>query len=201
MDEHEPEEQFEATDYDEEGNIKLPPPPIEAAKPKRPTVARLKKDMDDLESYIENEVLAWLGELATRLEKVELELIPQSKQGAKFVWDKLDNQDAAIGALANALRSHIEKAAATPPEPAQELEFAQPTQQMAGGSIAKGDIEAVAQVAQSMTDVLMICRALKAMPDLTDDDRLYLLQVACRMAGEQVTGGLQIRAGMRNVEA
>ena len=199
MDEQELQEQFVATDYDKKGNIKLPPPPVVAAKKKRITVAELNKAIDNIKNVEIPETRDWLGELDARLDKVEHELIPQSKQGAKSVWDKLDNLDAAIGALASALRSHLEDVAPTQPEPELELEFAQPPQQPAGGSITKGDIEAVAQVAQSMTDVLMICRALKAMPDIADEDRLYLLQVACRMAGEQVTGGLQIRAGMRNV--
>jgi hypothetical protein len=112
---------------------------------------------------------------------------------------KLDNQDEAIGALANALQQHLEEAAAAPPEQEQELEFAQPPAHPEPVTATKGDIESVASVCQSLTDVLMVCRALKAVPNMTDEDRLYILQVACRMAGEPITNGIKIRAGIKYV--
>jgi len=49
--------------------------------------------------------------------------------------------------------------------------------------------------------VLMICRALKAAQDLTDEARKYILQVAGQAAGVPLTGGIYVRAGMQYVEA
>lgn len=223
MDEQEPKEQFEATDYDEEGNIKLPPPPLAAAKQKRPTVAGLKKDLDDLEEIISEEVYSWLDKLDSRVNHIEVMMndvpptfahdviarldkideFPEIDRLAEIAAldRRIDDQDTAIGALADAVRSHLADVAVMKSKPEPELEFAQPPQQMAGGQWRKSDIEAVASICQHMTDVLMICRALKAMPDLPDEDRTYLLTTACRAAGVPLSPGLQIRAGVRNVEA
>jgi len=197
MGEPKPTEDFEATEYDENGNILLPPPPIEAAKPKRPTVAGLKKELDELKADVEESVLSWLGELAIRLEKIEEGSLSDRTDVAADISARLDNQDAAIGALADALRSHLEELAATPQPPETELEFAQPPQQRAGGQANVCDIAAVASVCLTMNDVLMICRALKEIPELTDTERIKIVSLACRSSGVFITPGLQIRAGVK----
>ena len=155
--------------------------------------------LNALEKFQTNDLQIMLDRLGHRLNTLEQLPIQDIAFVTSDIDNKIDNQNAAIGALANALRSHLEDVAPTQPEQELELEFAQPPQQPMSIQVTKGDIETVAQVAQSMGDVLMIWRALKAKADLADEDRLYLLQVACKMADEQVTGGLQIRAGMRNV--
>lgn len=175
MDEQEPEKQFEATDYDENGNIKQTPPPPIAAKKKRLTIADLKKDITEIENLLSEHIPEILATLDNRL----------------------DNQDAAIDVIATALRSHLEDAAATPPEPAAEIEFAQPPVQTAGGTDDISAIAIVASVCQTMTDVLTITRALKEVPELTDAERKEILYIASRASGVVITPGLQIRAGVR----
>lgn len=197
MDEKELDKQFEATDFDQQDNVKQPSPPAEAPIRRRMTVADLKKELDGMKADMEDNVLSWLGELAVRLE--ELEQVPTNdlEDVASNMKARLDNQDAAIGALADVVRSHFEEVAATPPEPAQEIEFAQPPQPTAGGQTRAGDIAEVASVCQTMTDVLMICRALASNPEISDQERRDTLAIACRSSGVILAPGLQIRAGVK----
>jgi len=200
MDEQEPAEQFEATDYDDQDNIKTLSEPIEAPKKKRVTVAELNKAIDDIRDVQFPEVLEWLAELAVRLDILETNAVADRTHVNKDVLDRLENQGTALGAVAGVLRDHIENHTPQEPEPEPELVFAQPPPQTAGGQTHKGDIEAVASVCNSTSDVLMICRALKAAQDLTDEDRNYILQVAGRASGVPLTGGIYIRAGVRYKE-
>lgn len=244
MNENELKEQFEATEYDDKGNIKLPPPPLMPPKQKRPTVASVKKDVSDLESYIENDVLAWCGQLDVRIEKLEERSVKHNETLLSDVEMRIEAIEAATGALADAVRkygegialwnarmeecedliSELQRTWTTSQEtlPGQELEFAQPPeqtaggqaregdigslkqtyppQQMAGGQINTSDIAAVAGVCLNMTDVLMICRALKESPKLTDQERNDILNIACKSSGVIIVPGLQIRAGMNSPE-
>jgi len=159
MDEQELDEQFEATDYDEKGNILLPPPPIAPPKKKRITVAELNKAMTELEEMIDTDVYEWLTKLDTRINHLETLTNDITISSISDISSKLENQDAAIGALAEAIRSYFEKPATPDPEPEPELVFAQPPQQTAGEQTSKRDLEAVASVCNSTSDVLMICRA------------------------------------------
>lgn len=109
--------------------------------------------------------------------------------------------EEATATLADAVRSLAKDAAATPQPAAAELEFAQPPEATVGKLATKDDIAAVASVCQTMADVLLICRVLKAMPSLTDGERTYLLSIASRAAGVPLSPGLQIRAGVKSVEA
>jgi hypothetical protein len=197
MDEPEPKEQFEATEYDKKGNIApLSPPPI-AAKKKRVTIADLQKDINDIEELLSERIPEILAAHQNRLDKLEEGSLTDRADVAADIAARLDNMDAAIGALATALRSHIEEPAATPPEPAAEIEFAQPPQTTAGGTADISDIGVVAAVCQTMTDVLTITRALKEVPELTDAERKEILYIAGRASGVIITPGLQIRAGVK----
>lgn len=109
--------------------------------------------------------------------------------------------EEATATLADAVRSLAKDAAATPQPAAAELEFAQPPEVTVGELATKGDIAAMASVCLTMTDVLMICRLLKLKQSLSDGDRTYLLSIASRAAGVPLSPGLQIRAGVQNVEA
>jgi len=219
MAEQESKEGFEATQYDDKGNILLPPPPVVAAKAKRPTVAGLKKELDELKADIEESILSWLGELAARLEAIESigpENIPSYVSDSTERFEKIET---AIGALSDALRSHLNEPAATPQQPETELEFAQPPQTQASGQARDGDIgslkqtyppqpmtsgavdvsgiAAIANVCLTMSDVLIVTRALKEIPELIDAERIEILNLACRSSGVILTPGLQIRAGVR----
>jgi len=201
MDEQELDKQFQEMEGDtqvqaaEAATTEAPPPK------KRPTVAGLKKELDDLKADVEESVLSWLGELATRLDALEKGFLAD----APPVWSEIDrrltNQDAAIGALSDALRSHLEEPAATPQQPETEIEFAQPPQQRAGGAVELSSIAAIASVFLTMNDVLMICRALKEVPELTDLERNEILNIAGEISGVEISSGLKIRAGVRNVGA
>jgi hypothetical protein len=115
----------------------------------------------------------------------------------KDIAARLDTLESVTDAIADALRQHPE--AAQPGEPAatQEMKFAEPPQQTADGQIEPSSITAVASVCQTMTDVLMICRALEKTPGLTDAERNGILDIACRSSGVILAPGLQIRAGVK----
>jgi|LGOV01.1.fsa_nt_gb hypothetical protein len=201
MDEQEPGEQFEATDYDEKGNIKLPPPQIAPPKKKRVTVAELNKAIDEIRDVQFPETFEWLGGIDIRLTQVEERTAKHNEALLSDVKTRLDILDTAVMGLSDALPILGKAIAELRQPPETELEFAQPPPQPAGGQTSKRDLEAVASVCNSTSDVLMICRALKAAQDLTDEDRKYILQVAGRASGVPLTGGIYIRAGMQYVEA
>ncbi len=218
MNPEELDKQFEAVDFDKSGNVIPPGSPPAAARKKRVTVADLMKLINELEELINTDIFNWMEKLDTRtnhletltnemhpdfpkgvtsrLDKIEHELLPQSKQGAKFVWDRIDTLEAAIGALANAFRQHLDDISGEQPAAAQEIEFATPPEPPAAVSIRAGDIVAVASVCVSMGDVLMICRALRESPSMDAMDKNEILNIACTAAGVQPTHGLQIRAGV-----
>jgi len=197
MGEQEGKEGFEATEYDEKGNIKLPPPPVVAAKAKRPTVAGLKKELDELKADIDNDILGWLGELAIRLEKTEEGTAKHNEALLSDVKMRLDILDQAVMRLSDALPTIGTAIAELQQPPETEIEFAQPPQPTAGGQVWGSDIEAVASTCLTMNDVLMICRALKDAPEIPDKDKTQILNTACRSSGVILTPGLQIRAGVK----
>jgi hypothetical protein len=59
----------------------------------------------------------------------------------------------------------------------------------------------LANVCVSMSDVLMICRYLKADPEIPEEVRIETLQLACRRAGVPVSAGMNARAGVKYVVA
>jgi len=76
-----------------------------------------------------------------------------------------------------------------------------PPAQPAGGQVTADDIATVACVCLTMNDVLMICRALKEAEHIPDQEKIWILNVACRAAGVSDTPGLRIRAGISATEA
>ena len=197
MDEQELDKQFQAMESDKQVKAAAAASPPAAPIRRRMTVRDVKKELDGMKTDMEENVLSWLGELAVRLDKLEGAGVENLPEFVPDINARLDNQDAAIGALADALRSRPEEVAATPPTPQTEIEFAQPPQQTAGGQTRAGDITSVASVCQSMGDVLMICRALKADTGTTNQERNDILAIACRSSGVILAPGLQIRAGVK----
>lgn len=59
----------------------------------------------------------------------------------------------------------------------------------------------LANVCVSMSDVLLICRYLKADPEIPEEIRIETLQLACRRAGVPVSAGMSARAGVKYVVA
>jgi len=166
-------------------------------KKKRITVAELNKAIDNIQDVEFPETLNWVAELDTRLEMIERGSLSDRVDVAADIAARLDNQDAAIGALANALRAHIEEPAAEPAEPEPEIGYAQPPQRTYDEQARISDITGMANACQTMADVLLICRYLKEDPSMTDDDRNEILNTACRSSGTLIMPGLQIRAGVK----
>jgi len=73
-------------------------PPVPPVR-RRITTAQLKKDLDDLESYIENEVLAWCGQLDSRLDKIEHEEEPRTTQALAYLQTQVDALDKSMEIL------------------------------------------------------------------------------------------------------
>ena len=187
---------------------------------KRATVASVKREIDGLRSDIETDVLDWLGGLDVRLEAMEkrtathneallgdvkarLEIIEKgslSDRGnvAADIAARLDTQEGAIGALVDVLRSHIDESDATKRSPADTAGFATPPEQPKEDEGRTATVSSMANVCQTMADVLMICRYLKNDPELTDEERIKVLGIAAERAGVPITQGLQIRAGVKN---
>jgi len=218
MDPEVPDEQFKKMEGDSHVQAAAaatpPAPPVR----RRVTTAQVKKDLSDLESYIENEVLAWCGQLDTRLDKIEHEEEPQIKQALAYLQkqierlEKTQNTDTptsggeidrrllaiegATAALADAVRAIIADVQDLQPEPTEEIVFAKPPTTTPDQLSLVGDITAVATVCLTMNDVLMITRALANAKDLSDLQRVEILKIACRSAGVEITTGLQTRAGV-----
>lgn len=201
MDEKELDTQFQALESDTQVQAAEtstpPPPPVR----KRLTVADLKKELDELKADVDESVIGWLGELAVRLETLETTTATLNRTLLGDVKTRLDTTETGIGRLSDALRSLLEEATDQQQPPEHEIEFAQPPQQRAGGTVDVSGIAAIANVCLSMVDVLMVTRALKEVPELSDDERNEILDIACRSSGVIIAPGLQIRAGVMNVEA
>jgi hypothetical protein len=62
-------------------------------------------------------------------------------------------------------------------------------------------VASLAKVCVSMSDVLLICRYLKADPEMAEEERIEILHVACQRAGVPVSAGMKARAGVKFIEA
>lgn len=187
--------EFEATEYDSQDNIITPQVPQAPATRKRTTVGDLKKQIDELDSLIEVGVLQVIDMMVSRIGELEKGFLAD----APPVWGEIDsrltNQDNAIGALADAVKQMIDtKVEEANAEPIK-IEFAKKPILTEPPQIYTSDLESVASVSQTMADVLMVCRALKIAPNLTDQERTNILDIACKKASVIITPGLQIRAG------
>lgn len=63
-----------------------------------------------------------------------------------------------------------------------------------------GHIENMARACVSMSDVLMICRYLKANPEIPEEERIEAVHTACQQAGVPVSAGMKARAGVKFIE-
>jgi len=245
MDAKELDKEFEATNYDSEGNIVTPQAATAPPVRRRTTVADLKKELADLKNTISVDVLAWCGQLDNRLDQIEQHTISDRVRVNKDflsridalenaaaqkpdsavtnVTDRLTALENGIGALADAIRSTAEGAAlwgvrmeecedaihdlrtTSSVEEShgrqEEIEFAKPPAVDHEIPVHIADIAAIADVCLTLNDILMICRALKEMTDITDTEKNEILNIACTRAGEAVTPGMRIRAGIKYVEA
>jgi len=183
--------------------------------------ADLKKQIDVIEEILNDNILQWLrnhDEQIGALEDAPTKLQPSFVPDINARMEAIEN---ATGTLAGAVRQIAEGDAlwelrleaaeeaiaslrAAPARLAEvsapsEIEFAKPPEIIEEAQTQLYDLAAVADICLTMNDILMITRALKDAGDLSDGDRITILQVACRRAGEAMTPGLQIRAGVKYV--
>ena len=192
-------------------------------KKKRTTIADLKKDLQEVEQLIDENILDELAAHEVRLEKIETGSLSNREDVAADIAARLSALENATGALADAVREiaagvadwgsrmedaedsiHSLQAALTAPQKsATHIEPAQLPRPIpeAGGRTDPDAIKAIAQVAQTMGDVLMLTRVLKADRNLSDDERREIMSIACKAAGVPYADNLLARAGVRSFEA
>lgn len=219
MNPEELDKQFEAVDFDKSGNVIPPGSPPAAARKKRVTVADLMKLVNELEELINTDIFNWMEKLDTRtnhLETLSNEMHPDFPKGVTSRLDKIESVglenlpsfisdsterfqklEYAVGAMADIMQTQIHEAESQQPAAAQEIEFAKPPEQESEPSVHISDLEHIASVCLNMNDVLMICRALRDVKCIYDSEREYILNLATRNAGVQMTSGLRIRAGIK----
>lgn len=168
----------------------------EPVKKKRVTVADLQEKLQTLDTFLDEAIIPAINQLEVRMEESEKRTAKHNDTLLSDVKIRLDTLETATGSLADMLRSYR---MAKPPEEEitePELEFAKPPERPPTSPPTAGDIEMVAGVCLTMSDVLVICRALKEMSDLPDQEKIRILNIACRAAGVDDTQGLRIRAGI-----
>jgi len=62
-------------------------------------------------------------------------------------------------------------------------------------------LETIADSCIVMNDILLLCKAMRKVPELTDQSRIALLYLAGRRAGIEITPGMQVRAGVKMIVA
>jgi len=201
----------------------MAPEMAEPVKKKRVTVADLQKEIDQIREDPIPKLAEWCGELDARLDKIEAGSMSNWDDVASNLNDRLDMLESTIGSgelqlrlgaeqriealesamvqLAQEIRVVHEDMPAPEIPKIPELEFAKPPAQPAGGRTQAGDIESVACICQTMADVLMITRALKDSVEISDQDKIRILNVACKAAGVDDALGLRIRAGISTTGA
>ena len=208
-----------------DGQIEIPEeiPEETPTVAKRATVASVKKELDALKQDVEGDVLQWLGQLDVRLEDVEkrtaahnaallgdvktrLEIIEAGSLSdvanvAADIAARIDALEEASSTLTGILRSHLTDTEGQPPAAAAAAGPTMAPTQQASETTQTNDIREIAAHCQTMADVLLICRILKADPTLTDADRDEILQIATGAAGVPITQGIRIRAGVQNTRA
>ncbi|NIA09216.1 MAG: hypothetical protein GWP10_05640 [Nitrospiraceae bacterium] len=236
-------------------------------KSKRTTIADLKKDLQEVEKVIGEDILEKLVDHEVRLEKIETgslsnredvaadiaarlsaleegmtilqgnqstlmkQYIEQQKRldeekpdgAVTNVTDRLTALEDATGALADAVREIAAGVAdwGTRMEDAEDSirsligrrEYTQESATHtgpvplprpipeAGKRVDLAALKAIAQVAQTMSDVLHMTRALKASSELNDQERREIISIACIAADVPYADNLLARAGVRSFEA
>jgi len=196
----------------------MAPEMAEPAKKKRVTVAELQKEIEELQTNVLSEMAPWCGELDARLDKIEDANAQTPIIETPMLEARLEAIEKSMPILSDnqavLLKQHLEheerlnqqhdadlelqyqiENLTKIPEPT-ELEFAKPPSPHARSTPTAGDIESVACVCQTMADVLMICRALKDAVGISDQDKIHILNLACKAAGIDDALGLRIRAGV-----
>jgi len=151
---------------------------------------RTAKHNDTLLSDVKTR-LDVLGEVTRDL----ADTMGKAAEWMKFCNNRFDEAEGSIRSLQTA------NADLPVQEEIAGIEFDVRPEPQAGGQAAADDIETVAGVCLTMNDVLMICRALKGSPEIPDQEKIRILNIACKAAGVPDAIGLRIRAGISTTEA
>lgn len=197
--------------------------PEKKAPAKRDTIASLRADFKTLESFMDEEIIPAIELIEDRLNKViaaikETPIVeaPMLKERLQDMADRAEYQRDTtekivviqtqmqddlnvIANNTNLMQDAIIglQEAETAEEPsAPHLMSDTPTFQD-----QTNDIRHLANLAVSMSDVLLICRFLKADSTIPEEDRIEILHVACQRAGVPISAGMKARAGVKFVEA
>ena len=192
-------------------------------KKKRTTIADLKKDLQEVEQLIDENILDELAAHEVRLEKIEKAAKEKPDSAVTNVTDRLTALENATGALADAVREIVEvdqdwgsqmeevkdsihslqaaisdmQESATHTEP---VPLPRPVQESPGQAYL-ATLKAIAQQSQNMGDVLHMTRVLQAAGELSDDQKRQIMSIACMAAGVDYAENLLRRAGVRSFEA
>jgi len=166
---------------------------------------------------------SFVPDINARMEELERNAISNRVHVNKDILDRLDVADKSLEILhenqASLMKVHLqmqddfnvivtnntemqdaiialqEGETAEAPEPHTMANWVQPK------STRAEEIASLARVCVSMSDVLMICRYLKADPQIPEEERIETLHVACQRAGVAVSAGMKARAGVKFIEA
>jgi len=188
---------------------------------KKLTMKGLKTELDDLTDLIENEILNVITSLTNAVDKHQKAFkVVSSNQSA--LQQSIDLLAGEIMVLqtgqpetekeAESNRLQAAELVQPPiltvtPEPEPEpLQYPEPVPQedsyaedLTFGSHQHVVLETIADSCIVMNDILLLCKAMKKVPELSDQTRIALLDLAGRRAGIEITPGMHVRAGVKMI--
>jgi len=195
----------------------------QAAELKKLSMKGLKLELDDLTNFIEEEILGKLVEITNAVEahNEAFKIVSSNQAALQQSIDLLAGEIMEIQTRTpqagekshdKAIRESVEeliqvRKAEPEPEP-PHLEYPEPVPQedsykedLIFGQHQHVVLETIADSCIVMNDILLLCKAMKKVPELTDQTRIALLDLAGRRAGIQITPGMQVRAGVKMIVA
>ena len=199
------------------------PAEAQAADAKKLSMKGLKLELDDLTNFIEEEILGKLVALTNAVEahnkafkivsdnQLQLQesdnLLASEILGLQTRTPTAEDEAARRGlrpaelkrTLTRTVPETLEVIPEEVPQPFQEAE--QEPEEIRFGTNQHKVLEAIADSCIVMNDILLLCKAMKKVPELTDQTRIALLDLAGRRAGIEIQPGMQVRAGVKQIVA
>lgn len=197
--------------------------PEKKAPIKRDTIASVRADFKTLESFMDEEIIPAIELIEDRVNKI-IEGLKQTPTGETPIPEaKLQEHNNLIDINTR----QIERTARIQEQMQEDLNTIIPGMNIMQDAIVnlqeaetaeepstshlmsdtptfqdrENDIRHLANLSISMSDVLLICRFLKAETKISEEVRIETLHVACQRAGVPVSAGMKARAGVKFVEA
>lgn len=172
-----------------------------AADTKKLTMKGLKLELDDLSEFIDGDVLGKILELT--------DAVQAHNEALKILGEIQANLQEAIYALGEAT---LAPSPSVLPQALETLEEPEPIpepipepepepEDLQFGTHQHVVLETIADSCIVMNDILLLCKAMKKVPELTDQTRIALLDLAGRRAGIEIQPGMQVRAGIKMIVA